>query len=246
MAPNTVAAVVFSCAFLTLASCAPTSPGAAGAGRGAPAVETQDDDDVGSDPGIGSDVGGNPNWSWSPPADVAVPDPGPDPDPDPGSGADPMGGYSPPLSPVGGYRSPPSHHVAILWVGAPYGPEDFPFKVERNWDKKDGAGGWQTADKLFVFIVRDVETRQVTAGWTCPVTVGMAVQSETKLKISPEKAASVTAEVANIAVPAVAHSRVDWTGLSAVFCNTLQDKMRVVFGGKELKGYGARVCRWNK
>jgi hypothetical protein len=95
MTINTLAAVVFSCALLTAASCAPTSPWAVGAGGDAPAIATQDDDDVGSDPGIGSD----PNWSWSPPSVDPVGDPGPDPDPATRSGADPVGGDAPPLPP---------------------------------------------------------------------------------------------------------------------------------------------------
>ena len=168
---------------------------------------------------------------------------------DPSGGADARGVYGSPLPRVGGYGPPGPHHVAILWVGAPYGPEDFRFKVVRKWDKKDGAGGRQIADKLFVFIVRDVETREVTGGWKCPIEVMIPVHvltlPEEEREISPERAAMVTAGVANIAVPAVSHSQVDWTGISAVFCNDLRVMMNKVFD-KTYPAYGGRVTRWNK
>ncbi len=61
-------------------------------------------------------------------------------------------------------------------------------------------------------------------------------------EVSPERAAILTADVANIAVPAVAHSRVDWTGISALFCTNLTVEMTKDFK----QGYGARVSRWNK
>jgi hypothetical protein len=66
MTTNTLAAVAFSCALLTAASCAPTSPGAVGAGAGAPAIETNDDGDFGSDPDVGISIGSEPPVTESP------------------------------------------------------------------------------------------------------------------------------------------------------------------------------------
>jgi hypothetical protein len=61
--------------------------------------------------------------------------------------------------------------------------------------------------------------------------------------ISPKRAALVTADVTNTAIPAVAHSRADWRGQSALFCNELKTRMNNVFLVR-YKGYGARVIKW--
>jgi hypothetical protein len=144
--------------------------------------------------------------------------------------------------------SEPGKHVGEapepnVWVGAPYGPEDFPFKVEKKWDGKDGAGGRQRAFKLFVFVLREVQTGRVRDSWPCPIDVSMPVQTRPVGSISPTRAAIVTADVANKAVPAVSHSRADWAGQSALFCNELKDKMNDIFRD-EYEGYGARVIQW--
>jgi len=239
-APQPFAAALllaFSCTLFSAASCAPPSPEAGG---GAAAIETQDDD--GSDPGIGSDPGGDPNWSWSPPANLPVDDPGAD--PDPSSGTDPMGGDPPPLPPVGGYRPPHPPRVAILWIGAPYRGADFPFKVVKKWDGKDGAGGWQRATKRFEFVVRDEQTGLHVDDWTCGIEVGMAVQSRVDGYISPYDAALATADVANFALPVVSNSRTSWKGLSALFCSKLRGTMLTAFKGGMYKGYGATVSKW--
>jgi hypothetical protein len=149
---------------------------------------------------------------------------------------------------VSDQASEPTEHIgeapqANVYVGGPYGAADFPFKVEKKWDGKDKAGGRQRADKLFVFVLRDLETRQVTYRWTCPIDVVIPVQTEMEGYVSPRQAALVTADVANIAVPTVSHSRADWKGLSALFCTTLKDKMNDVFDDK-YESYGARVTQW--
>jgi hypothetical protein len=155
---------------------------------------------------------------------------------------------SPPTEQVSDQASEPGEHVGRaeepnVWVGTPYGPEDFPFKVEKKWDGKDKAGGRQRAFKLFVFVLRNVETGRVRYSWTCPVDISMPEQSEQAGHISPDRAAVVTAEVANKAVPAVSHERADWGGLGAVFCNELRDKMNDIFRA-EHQDYGARVIQW--
>jgi hypothetical protein len=153
-----------------------------------------------------------------------------------------------PTEQVSDQASEPGEHVGdaqgpTVWVGTPYGPDDFPFKVEKKWDGKDKAGGRQRAFKRFLFVLRDVETGRVRYSWPCPVDVSMPVQSEQEGHISPERAAVVTAEVANKAVPAVSHSRADWEGQGAVFCNELRGKMNDIFRA-EHQHYGARVIQW--
>ena len=61
--------------------------------------------------------------------------------------------------------------------------------------------------------------------------------------ISPEDAALTTADVANVAVPAVSRSRADWKGMGAVFCIQLTVEMNQVFRAN-YKSYGARVTQW--
>ena len=155
---------------------------------------------------------------------------------------------SPPTEQVTDQASEPGEQVGealepTVWVGAPYGAEDFPFKVEKKWDGKDGAGGRQRAFKLFEFVIRDIPTGVVRYSWPCPIDVSMAVQSEQEGSILPKRAALVTAQVANKAVPAVSHSRADWAGQGALFCKELRDKMNDIFRA-EHQHYGARVIQW--
>jgi hypothetical protein len=185
---------------------------------------------------------------WGPvtstPAFPAEPDPDQDPDTSNNIGVDPGYQYTPPVPPVGGYRPPHPSGVAILWIGSPYGAADFPFKVVKKWDRKDGAGGWQQADKRFEFAVRDDRTGVRIDEWSCGVRVGVAVQSQVEGAISTYDAASITADVANIAVPLVSNSRASWTGISGLFCSQLTTTMRAVFNRNPYKGYGARVSKW--
>src|SRR5262249_2229787 len=112
---------------------------------------------------------------------------------------------------------------ANVYVGGSYGAADFPFMVERKWDGKDKAGGWQRSFKLFEFVLRDIPSGLVSYSWSCPLDISMAVHSEVEGDISPKRAALVTAEVANKAVPALATSRTDWKGQGALFCVALKD-----------------------
>jgi hypothetical protein len=131
----------------------------------------------------------------------------------------------------------------MLWGGKTYGLEDFPFKVEKEWDGEDKAGGRQRALALLEFeICRGVFLRR-TYLWNCPLDVTMPVQTESVGRITPKRAAAVSAEVANLAVTAVMESREDWQGQSGVFCNELKDTMNKIFRD-EHRGYGARVTRW--
>jgi hypothetical protein len=155
---------------------------------------------------------------------------------------------SPPTEQVSDQTSEPGKPVGeapepTVWVGAPYGPEDFSFKVEKKWDGKDGAGGRQRALKLFVFCLREVPSGRVKYSWECPIDVFMPVQSQMVGSIPPERAAVATAQVANKVVPALSHSRADWEGQGAVFCIQLKDKMNDTFS-HEYKGYGAKVTQW--
>jgi hypothetical protein len=136
----------------------------------------------------------------------------------------------------------PGTTVTSVRIFVPHRRRSAWLAVRVKWDGKDKAGGWQDTFKLFEFVLRDVETDQITARWTCPIRVTVAVQSELEGYISPQRAALATADVANIAVPAVSHSRAEWKGLSALFCIQLKDQMTDVFRDK-YKGYGARVNR---
>ena len=131
----------------------------------------------------------------------------------------------------------------MLWGGKTYGPEDFPFEVEQEWDGEDKAGGRQRAFALLEFeICRGVFLRR-TYRWDCPLDVTMPVQTESVGRITSERAAAVSAAVANVAVTAVMASREDWQGQSGAFCVELKDMMNDIFRRKH-KGYGARVTRW--
>ncbi len=131
----------------------------------------------------------------------------------------------------------------MLWGGKTYGPEDFPFEVEQEWDGEDKAGGRQRAFANLEFEIRRGVFLRRTYLWNCPLDVSMPVQSASVGRSTSERAAAVSAAVANVAVTAVMASREDWQGQSAAFCIELKDTMNDIFRRKH-KGYGARVTRW--
>lgn len=111
----------------------------------------------------------------------------------------------------------------------------FKFKTMVEDDGTGLAGGWQVATATVQF----VDGRQdPPAGWSCSITVGMAIRSETRGKISTAQAATMTAEVLTDMASYTMHSRDAWVGAS--FCKQLAMNMEKYFK-KRYSGTGATV-----
>jgi hypothetical protein len=123
----------------------------------------------------------------------------------------------------------------------PFGSKDFPFFTQIKDDGKGTAGGWQITH----FAVHCVAGNGLLPSdeWDCPIEVGLPIRSSQIGRITPSAAAFWTAEVVNAALPEQRASREDWTGLGAVFCRDLMDRMETMFKG-QYPGCGARVKRW--
>jgi hypothetical protein len=119
----------------------------------------------------------------------------------------------------------------------PFGSKAFRFVVEVNDDGEGKAGGWQRAAAKLHFVVH----RGVipTDYWKCPVVVGMPLRSEKEGRISPSRAALLSAEVATEVAASMRLSR-DWQGQGAVFCIELRTSMQQMFRDRH-PGIGATV-----
>lgn len=116
-----------------------------------------------------------------------------------------------------------------------YSPTLFRFVTTLADDGQGKAGGYQEATAKIGF----VDGRQdPPASWSCTITVGMAVRSSVLGVISPQSAASMTANVLTYSSSKTMHSRPEW--LQALFCKALAAEMLEEFG-EAYGGAGARV-----
>ncbi len=109
------------------------------------------------------------------------------------------------------------------------------------WVLDDGrgvAGGTQRASALLHFV--DTRTSWINPDrWDCRITVSMPIRHRIYGVITPERAAEMSAGVADAASNFVIHSQPKW--IAALFCRKFADKMEELFS-KALGGsYGARV-----
>jgi hypothetical protein len=111
----------------------------------------------------------------------------------------------------------------------------FQFSTQVEDGGHDQGGGYQTAGAKLRF----VDPRQTpTAMWACSVTLGMPLRTKKFGKISPARAAQISADVATSASHTVMHSRGAW--LRITFCLAFQDEMNRLFG-QDYEGLGARA-----
>jgi hypothetical protein len=125
-------------------------------------------------------------------------------------------------------------------IGARYKPKDFPFVVTVKDDGKDGAAGWQEAEKTFRF----VETTFLfpVYHWQCPTRIEMPVRCEEWGRILPDRAAQLTADAANAVVDPLLESGVVWRNRGDEFCRELWHQMEATLNLLHPK-LGARVRR---
>lgn len=117
------------------------------------------------------------------------------------------------------------------------GSKVFRFIVDVDDDGKDKAGGWQKATATLHFVILDLGIP--THHFQCPLVVGMPIRSEREGRISPSRAAFITAEIETEVADAMAARR-DWRGQGAVFCIELVNGMRQMFRSR-YPGVGATV-----
>ena len=118
----------------------------------------------------------------------------------------------------------------------------FKFVVELPDDGKDGGGGWQVAKA--VVPIHDTRKMDPIGMWSCLVQVGMPLRTTEEGKISANKAAKVSAEVAEIAWANVMPRRPPGEWTSGTFCPLYLKEMRTVFKKDPYKTLGARVDPW--
>ena len=112
----------------------------------------------------------------------------------------------------------------------------FKFKTIVEDDGTGKGGGWQQADAKLNF----VDSRSsITSAWTCTLTIEMPLRTELKGKISAEKAAEWSAQVATQASSEVMHTKEGW--VPAEFCNAWREKMKAIFKEEPYKGIGVRI-----
>lgn len=105
-------------------------------------------------------------------------------------------------------------------------------------DGKGLAGGSQRASTVLHF----VDTRGSWSNpnvWDCRVTISMPIRHRIYGVIAPERAAQLTADVADAASSTVMHSQPTWIG--GLFCKRFADKMTALFGAAPGGSFGARV-----
>jgi hypothetical protein len=118
-----------------------------------------------------------------------------------------------------------------------FGSKEFSFVVDVPDDGKDPAGGWQkaTTHLHFEHLHDGIPVRK----WSCPVVVGMPIRSELEGRISPSRAALLSAEVATDAAQALS---ADYEDPDPLFCAKFRTKMRALFYDR-YRGFGARVTQ---
>ena len=129
---------------------------------------------------------------------------------------------------------------ASIPVGLSYGSRDFPFVESLRDDGKEKSGGWQTADTTFTF--KECHNGIVAYAWECPIQIGMPLRCEAEGRITRNRAAYYSAEVANEVVAPLVASRPSWQDQGAAFCVQLRDKLEAKFKEK-YPGVGAHAKR---
>jgi len=121
-----------------------------------------------------------------------------------------------------------------LAIGS-FSADEFKFVVIVKEGSTRAPGGWQQATTTLRF----VDGRQDPARlWTCKVTVGMPLRTKAEGPISPEVAATRTADIATMVSTVVMHSRPSW--FQAEFCGVFKEQMQAAFDQVH-EGLGARV-----
>lgn len=110
----------------------------------------------------------------------------------------------------------------------------FKFTTTIPDDGQGKAGGWQSATATLSF----EDIRSTPSAWTCKITVQLPIRSATRGRISPSKAAEMSAEVATITSMALMGSRDKW--IPALFCSQFKTGMVKVFDAL-YPGSGGRV-----
>jgi hypothetical protein len=118
-----------------------------------------------------------------------------------------------------------------------FGSNAFPFVVDVPDDGKDPAGGWQKAATRLHF--QHLHDGVPVHKWSCPVVVGMPIRSQLEGRISPSRAAFMSAEIATDAANVL---KPEWDGPDALFCDKLLKTMQALFYTR-YRGVGARVTR---
>lgn len=103
---------------------------------------------------------------------------------------------------------------------------------------KGPGGGFQKASAALHFV--DARESWLKPNvWNCSVTIGMPIRHRTYGVITPERAAELTANVADAASSSVMSSQTAW--ISGLFCKRFADKMTELFATAPGGSFGARV-----
>jgi hypothetical protein len=125
--------------------------------------------------------------------------------------------------------------------GPRFTPGDFIFVIEHEWDGKDEAGGWQIAFNTAGYAVRVNGTDVYT--WQCKLKIGMPRHSEKAGDIATNRAAALSAEVANAVAWPMLDRQEPWTGQGEAFCSQQLQLMQDMFKSPRYKAFGARVSK---
>jgi hypothetical protein len=114
----------------------------------------------------------------------------------------------------------------------------FKFSVLVIDDGKGLGGGSQRASTVLQFVdARESWLNQNR--WNCRVTIDMPIRHRLYGIITPERAAELSADVADVASSSVMNSQPQWIG--GLFCKRFADKMTALFTTAPGGSFGARV-----
>jgi hypothetical protein len=126
--------------------------------------------------------------------------------------------------------------------GPLFTPAEFIFVIEREWDGKDEAGGWQIAYDTPSFAVVPKGTRAALYTWQCRLLIGMPRHAEKVGDIPTNRAAALSAEIANAVVWPLLERQESWAGQGETFCDEFREGMNLLFK-KRYRSVGARVAK---
>lgn len=130
----------------------------------------------------------------------------------------------------------PSAQTAPQGIVLPlFVPKEFPFVTIIPDDGTDTGGGWQAAKANLEFVRIIVPTNVIV--WHCPVTVEMPLRTEKMGKVSPKRAAKMSAEIAN-----KTDAGMDHTLPQGIFCDKFFRQMDATFKST-YPGLGAKVTK---